>query len=169
MAKCTIPISIDSHLGPVMPLSAPLSLEKEHEEIWQLLLKVQQLSGKTGSIAEKLAKDLKIHIDKEESLVLPLLGILTDIADGKLKSGVAKRASLLGSRFEKEYPGMLHGHRELRKFLERLKKVGAEEGHLTAVRFAEALEAHSKEEEEVLYPAAIVAGRAASKQKKFKS
>jgi hemerythrin-like domain-containing protein len=169
VAKCTIPISIDNHLGSIMPLSAPLSLEKEHEEIWQLLLRVQHLSGKTGSIAEKLAKDLKTHIDKEESLALPLLGILKDIADGKLKNGVAKRASLLGSKFEKEYPGMLHGHRELRKFLERLKKVGAEEGHLTAVRFAEALEAHSKQEEEVLYPAAIVAGQMASKRARSKS
>src|SRR5207302_10720434 len=141
-----------------MPLSAPPSMEKEHEEIWQLLIEVQHLSGKTGSIAERLAKDLKIHIDKEESLALPLLGILRDIADGKLKNGVARRASLLGSRFEKEYPGMLHGHKELRKFLERLKKAGAEEGHLTAVRFAEALEAHSQEDQDVLYAAAKVAG-----------
>ncbi len=152
-----------------MPLSPPPSLEMEHEEIWQLLVKVQHLSGKTGSIAEKLAKDLKTHIDKEESLALPLLGILRDLADGKLKNGVARRASLLGAEFEKEYPGMLHGHKELRKFLERLKRVGAEEGHLTAVRFAEALEAHSKQEEEVLYPAAIVAGQMASKRAKAKS
>ena len=152
-----------------MPLSAPLSLEKEHEEIWRLLIRVQHLSGKTGSIAEKLAKDLKTHIDKEETLALPLMGILKDIADGRLKNGVAERASLLGSKFEKEYPGMLHGHKELRRILERLKKVGAEEGHLTAVRFAEALEAQSTQEEEVLYPAAILAGQMASKQAKSKS
>jgi len=63
---------------------------------------------------------------------------------------------------------MLHGHKELLKFLERLKKVGAGEGHLTAVRFAEALEAHSKQEEEVLYPAAIVAGQMASKRSRSK-
>ena len=151
-----------------MPLSAPPSLEKEHEEIWRLLIRVQHLSGKTGSIAEKLAKDLKTHIDKEETLALPLLGILKDIADGRLKNGVAARASLLGSTFEKEYPGMLHGHKELRRILERLKKVGAEEGHLTAVRFAEALEAHSTQEEEVLSPAAIVAGQMASKRAKSK-
>ena len=138
-------------------------MEKEHQEIWQLLMRVQHLSGKTGNIAEKLAKDLEAHIDKEESLALPLLGILRDIANGKLKSGVAKRASILSSKLEKEYPGMLHGHKELRKYLERLKRVGAQEGHLTAVRFAEALEKHSEEEEEVLYPAAIVAGLMASK------
>lgn len=152
-----------------MPLSAPPSMEREHQEIWQLLIGVQNLSGKTGSVAERLAKDLKAHIDKEENLALPLLGILRDLVDGKLSSASATRASLLHTKFEREYPGMLHGHKELYKVLERLKKVGAEEGHLTAVRFAEALEKHSQEEEEVLYPAAILAGRTAAKQVKKKS
>jgi hemerythrin-like domain-containing protein len=152
-----------------MPLSAPASIEKEHQEIWQLLIRVQNMSGKTGSIAEKLARPLKAHIDKEESLALPLLGILRDLVNGKLTNASARRASMLYLKFEKEYPGMLHGHEELRKMLEQLKKVGAEEGHLTAVRFAEALEKHSQEEEEVLYPAAMLAGRNATKQAKTRS
>jgi len=152
-----------------MPLSAPASLEKEHQEILQLLMGVQNLSGKTGSIAEKLAKDLKSHIDREESLALPLLGILRDLVNGKLTNASARRASSIYVKFEKEYPGMLHGHKELYKMLERLKKVGAEEGHLTAVRFAETLEKHSQEEEEVLYPAALLAGRISTKQVKAKS
>lgn len=152
-----------------MPLSAPSSMEREHEEIWQLLLRVQHLSGKTGNIAEKMAKGLKAHIDREEALALPLLGILQDLANGKLKNGVAKRATILGVQFQKEYQGMIHGHREIHKFLESLKKVGSDEGHLTAVRFAEALEKHAKEEEEVLYPAALLAGKMASKQARSKS
>ena len=152
-----------------MPLSAPASMEKEHQDIWQLLTGVQNLSGKTGSVAEKLVKDLKAHIDKEESLALPLLGILRDLVNGKLTDASAKRASSLYVKLEKEYPGMLHGHNELYEILEKLKKVGAKEGHLTAVRFAEALEKHSQEEEEVLYPAAILAGRIAAKQAKAKS
>jgi hypothetical protein len=41
----------------------------------------------------------------EEDLVLPLLGLLPDMARGRVGVGVAKRASSLGSRFEKEYPG----------------------------------------------------------------
>jgi len=152
-----------------MPLSGPASLEKEHQEIWQLLMGVQNLSGRTGSIAEKLAMDLKGHIDREESLALPLLGILRDLVNGKLTNASARQASSIYVKFEKEYPGMLHGHKELYRMLERLKKVGAEEGHLTAVRFAESLEKHSQEEEEVLYPAALLAGRIAAKQVKAKS
>jgi hemerythrin-like domain-containing protein len=154
--------------SPLMPLSAPLSMEKEHEEIWKLLLELQRLSGKTGAIAEGFSKQLKIHIDKEEKLALPLLGILRDLANNKLTARVVKRAALLGTEFEKEYSSMLHGHAELYKVLERLKKVGAEEGHLTAVRFAEKLESHSREEEEVLYPAAILAGRVAAEKKRSK-
>ena len=152
-----------------MPLSAPSSMEEEHEQIWQLLLRVQHLSGKTGNIAEKMSKGLKAHMEKEESLALPLLGILQDLANGKLKNGVAKRATVLGAQFQREYPGMVHGHKDMRKHLESLKKIGSDEGHLTAVRFAEALERHSKEEEEVLYPAALLAGKMASKQAKSKS
>ena len=144
-------------------------MEKEHQDIWQFFMGVQNLPGKTGAIAGKLAKDLKLHIDKEESLALPLLGILRDLADGKLSASTAKRASIVSLRFEKEYPGMLHGHKELYKLLERLRDVADKEGHLTAVRFAVMVEKHSQEEEEVLYPAAIIAGRTAARQAKTKS
>ncbi len=145
-----------------MPLSAPPSLDRDHQDLLQLLVRVQNLSGKTGSLAESLAKPLQEHMEKEESLVLPLLGLLRDFAKGEKGSASARRASRLYVMLQKEYPGMLRGHRELRKILEKLKKVGAEEGHLTAVRFAEALVRHSQEEEEVFYPAALLAGKTAS-------
>ncbi len=144
-----------------MPLSAPTSMDQDHQDLLQLLVKVQQLSGKTGSLAESLAKPLQEHMEKEESLVLPLLGILRDFAKGEIGTGSARKASRLYVTLQKEYPGMLRGHQELRKILDRLKKVGAEEGHLTAVRFAEALVRHSQEEEEVFYPAALLAGKMA--------
>ena len=57
---------------------------------------------------------------------------------------------------------MLRGHKGIAKQLARLKGVGADEGHLTAVHFAESLELHSQQEVEVLYPAALLAGKLAS-------
>ncbi len=145
-----------------MPLTPPPSAERAHQELLQLLVKVQHLSGKTGSLAEDLAKKLQVHMEKEESLVLPLLGLLSDLVSVKPRRGPVKRASRLYREMKQEYSGMLNGHREIIKLLSRLKKLGAEEGHLTAVRFAEALEQHAKEEEEILYPAALLAGKLAS-------
>ena len=145
-----------------MPLTPPPSAERAHQELLQLLVKVQHLSGKTGSLAEDLAKKLQVHMEKEESLVLPLLGLLSDLVSVKRRRGPVKQASRLYREMKQEYSGMLNGHREIIKLLSRLKKLGAEEGHLTAVRFAEALEQHAKEEEEILYPAALLAGKLAS-------
>ena len=149
-------------MNSLMSLSAPPSMEQDHQALLQLLVKVQQLSGKTGSLAESLAKPLQQHMDKEESLVLPLLGLLRDSATGKMGSASARKASKLYATLQKEYPRMLRGHQELRTILDRLKKVGGEEGHLTAVRFAEVLQRHSQEEEEVFYPAALLVGKVAS-------
>jgi hemerythrin-like domain-containing protein len=145
-----------------MPLAAPASANKDHQELQRLLVRVQQLSGKTGTVAESLARPLHDHMEKEENLALPLLGILADLVEGKLTKSQALRASRLYSKMKEEYPGMLRGHKEITRQLSRLKKVGAEEGHLTAVRFAEALEQHAQQEEEVLYPAALLAGKLAS-------
>ncbi len=149
-----------------MPLAAPASVNKDHQELQRLLVSVQHLSGKTGAVAEGLADPLQAHMEKEENLALPLLGILAELVEGKLTMGQAFRAARLYSKMKEEYPGMLRGHREIRKQLSRLKKIGADEGHLTAVRFAEALEQHSQQEEEVLYPAALLAGKLASATQK---
>ena len=151
-----------------MPLTAPSSAERAHQELLHLLVKVQDSSGKTGSIAENLARNLRVHMEREETLALPLLGLLPDLVSKKPSRATATRASRLYSKMLKEYPGMLHGHREIIKILDRLKKIAAEEGHLTAIRFAETLEQHSKEEEEILYPAALLAGRVASGNKSNK-
>ncbi len=141
-----------------MPLSAPPSLNQDHQELLRQLVRVQNLPGKTGHLAESLARPLQEHMEKEERLVLPLLGLLTDFAKEK-RGSVSRKGSNLYLMLLKEYPDLLKGHRELRKILDRLKKVGAEEGHLSAVRFAEALARHSEEEEEIFYPAALLAGK----------
>ena len=145
-----------------MPLTPPPSAERVHEDLLHLLVKIQHLSGKTGIIAEDLAKKLKTHMEKEETIALPLLGLLPELVSKKASTASAKRASSLYSEMKAEYPGMLQGHRECMKLVQRLKKVAAEEGHLTAVRFAEALEQHAELEEEILYPAALLAGRLAA-------
>jgi hemerythrin-like domain-containing protein len=147
-----------------MPVSTPTSVSAVHQDLLQLLVSAQGLQGKTGSVAEQIARMLKPHIEKEEELFLPLLGILPEAADGKLSPSSAKRASKLYAKVKDEYKTMLEEHKSLDRALARLKRVAEEEGHPTATKFAELLKAHSLVEDQILYPAAVLAGRIAEQR-----
>ncbi len=149
-----------------MPLSTPTSISTIHQDLLQLLVGAEHLQGKTGRVAEQVAKLLKPHIEKEEKLFLPLLGILPDAAAGKLSPASAKRASKLYSKAKDVYEVMLEEHKALDKILLRLRRVADEEGHPTATRFAELLKAHSLGEDQILYPAAVLVGRMAAAKAK---
>ncbi len=131
------------------------SVERTHQELLQLLVLAQHLSGKTGVRAEELAKNLEPHLEREDECALPLLGLLQTLATGKVTLAEARRASKLYSRLRRQYSSLSPEHKELAKLIEKLKRVASEEGHLTAVRFAETLERHSQDEEELLYPATL--------------
>ncbi len=148
----------------LMTLSRPPSVERVHQELLQFLIAVRRLPGKTGTCAEEVAKYLQPHLDREDECELPLLGLLQDLAAGTLTLAVARQGSKVYARLKEEYPRMSAEHRELFKLIEQLKTAGMEEGHLTAVRFAETMERHAQDEEELLYPAALLAGRLASER-----
>ena len=59
-----------------------------------------------------------------------------------------------------ELPKMLAEHREIVAALERLEAAAHAAGKPEHARFAEKLKVHARTEEEVLYPAAILVGRA---------
>ncbi len=149
-----------------MPLHTPTSISAVHQDLLQLLVSAQSLQGKTGRVAEEIARLLKPHIEKEEDLFLPLLGILPDVAQGRLSPSSAKRASKLYDRVKTEYKGMLDEHKALDKALAKLKRVADEEGHPTATKFAELLKTHSLGEDQILYPAAVLVGRMAARKTK---
>jgi hemerythrin-like domain-containing protein len=125
---------------------------------------VQRLPGRTGDCAGEVAKYLQPHLDKEDECTLPLLGLLQVLAAEKITLSEARQGSRIYSRLKEEYSQMTSEHRELFKLMEQLKMVGMEEGHLTAVRFAETMERHTQDEEELLYPAALLAGKLASQR-----
>ncbi len=147
-----------------MALSPPPSVERIHQELLQLLVAVQHLSGKTGACAEEVAKYLQPHLDREDECALPLLGLLQDLAVGELALAEARHASRVYARLREEFPRLTAEHRELFKLVEQLKTLGMEEGHLSAVRFAETMERHAQDEDELLYPAALLAGRLAAER-----
>ena len=149
-----------------MPLSTPASISNTHQDLLQLLVHAQRLPGKTGRVAEEVAKLVKPHIEKEEELFLPLLGILPEVVSGKLSPASAKRAAKLYTKAREEYPIMIGEHKALEKTLARLRRVAEKEGHPTATKFAELLKQHSLGEDQILYPAAILVERVALQKSK---
>lgn len=60
---------------------------------------------------------------------------------------------------ERKLPQMLREHEVIRRALTKFRTAAERNGRQDYVRFADNLAAHAREEEEILYPAAIVVGR----------
>ncbi len=58
-------------------------MKLEHEELHAELVKATKAGGKIGEVAKAVARILHSHFVKEEEYVLPPLGLLPPLAEGK--------------------------------------------------------------------------------------
>lgn len=135
----------------------PSSLQAEHKELHETLVKFTRLPGKTGAAAKEVAKQLHPHFLKEEEYALPPLGLLTDLAKGRTTADM-KEAITMADKLKEDWQQMLSEHKQITGALDKLQKAAKEERHPEVVRFTESLKLHAKNEEEVLYPTAILIG-----------
>jgi iron-sulfur cluster repair protein YtfE (RIC family) len=135
----------------------PSSVEAEHKELHQELAKVIKSGGQTASAAREVERMLQPHFVKEEQFALPPLAALADIAAGKMPANsgdIVKMAEHLKS----EMPTMLAEHQAIGAALQKLRTAAQQEHKPEAVNFADRLKAHAMQEEEILYPSAILVG-----------
>jgi hypothetical protein len=135
----------------------PESLKREHDELHEELVRATKAGGKTGEAAKAVAKVLHPHFVREEELALPPLGLLRALADGTVRPDMAKVVELT-DQLKKELPAMLKEHEAIAGALEKLAEAARQENKPQAQQFAEGLKRHSKMEEDVTYPAAILVG-----------
>lgn len=140
-----------------MNLEIPGSLQAEHEELHEELVRATRAGGKTGDAAQTVAKVLHPHFIKEEQLAMPPLGLLGALAAGQMPPN-AKEVVKLTDVLKKELPAMLKEHENIVVALDALANAARQENKPVAQQFAEKLKQHAKTEEEVLYPAAILVG-----------
>jgi hypothetical protein len=135
----------------------PRSLREEHAELRLYVTRLVREGGETGEAAQRLARLLDIHFQKEEAFAEPPLGLLPRLARGDISPGMADaltHTAWLG----KNIANMLAEHHMIAAALEDLLKAAGSAAPPEMVTFAETLLNHARLEEEVLYPAAIVAG-----------
>ena len=135
----------------------PLSVKNDHAYLLDQIAKLTLLKDSTGGIAIKLHELMEHHFREEEDFVLPPLGHLQTIAEGKLPSG-AKEIINLTEKLKAQSDHMLAEHQLIKAFMDELVQAAAVDNHPEVILLAEQVSKHASIEEEVFFPAAIVIG-----------
>jgi hypothetical protein len=135
----------------------PRSVQAEHNAIHSTLKEAIHASGRVGPAAQELATVLHPHFVREEEIALPPLGLLARLAAGEISAEMADVLPMTDA-LRRELPQMLEEHKRIRAAVENLRLAARAENSEKYGRLAEDLALHAQTEEEVLYPAAILAG-----------
>jgi hypothetical protein len=135
----------------------PGSVAAEHKELRATLEKAKREAGLLGVRARELAELIEPHFEKEENLALPPLALLPKLA---WSGTVADMADVLpiARRLGAELPLMVMEHKQIGSAVEAFLGAAREAQRPDYERFAESIAAHTLQEEEILYPAAVLVG-----------
>lgn len=143
--------------GPPVSLQMPESLRLRHEAFRAEFVKATKDAGKVGDAARAMEKLATAHFQKAKDAFAPL-SLLPRLAAGTVTEEERVEAVKLAEKLRAGLPKSHGEHRELVAGLKKLAEAAKEEGKTDYVRFAERLTWHIQEEEEVLYPAALLVG-----------
>ena len=142
----------------VSTMQTPQSLAAEHRELHEILARAYKEGGELGRAAEELEKALAPHFKREEEIATPPLGLLSRLVREPATADM--RAVLpMTDALERELPQMLREHNVIRGAVAGFRAEAAKADREDYVRFSDELAAHARQEEEILYPAAVLVGR----------
>ena len=144
--------------GRILPFGIPKTMIEEHEELHNELRKATKIPGSVGKAAKHVAEVLHPHFEKENELALPIIGITRELGEGKSSEDFSKAAELF-ERFRPEYENMLKEHVEIVAALNKLEEAARRAKKRTVLKFAQKLKLHAKTEEDLTYPAVLMAGK----------
>ncbi len=139
-------------------IKTPPALKAEHDKLHTTLERAVNSGGSTAAAAEEVEKILRPHFLEEEEYALPPLGLLVPLSEGQLDPKMAD-AIPLANWMKKNYKKMLQEHEEIVQSLKKLASAARAEDKPEFAEFAVDLMIHARNEEQVLYPAAILIGK----------
>lgn len=140
-----------------MDFTIPQTLKEEHENLHADVVRATKEPGKIGEAARTVARLLRAHFTKEEQFALPALALLPDLARGKFSPDMVDVMSLT-AQLKHELPTMLDEHRLIEIALTELMDAARKGDKTEWAEFAYRLMHHARNEEQVLYPAALLVG-----------
>jgi len=139
-------------------VQTPKSIAVEHAELHETLARAAAEGGEMAAAAGELESALAPHFKREEQIATPPLGLLPALARGDATTEMRSVLPMTHA-LERELPQMLREHEGIRDALIKFRLTAEHGGRQDYVRFADNLAAHARQEEELLYPAAILVGR----------
>jgi iron-sulfur cluster repair protein YtfE (RIC family) len=136
----------------------PHSIAAEHHELHEVLAGATKAPGDLGEAARRLAAALHPHFQREEQIATPPLGLLDKLAHGPATAEM-RQVLPMTDALEAELPQMMKEHDGIRAATAAFRAAAVTAKRDDYVRFADGLAAHARQEEEILYPAAILVGR----------
>lgn len=135
----------------------PASIKQEHNELLDKIHQISLWKDSTGRAAIKLKELMQHHFKEEEDYVLPTLGLLPSLANGTLPANSDEIIRMTDElKFQSTHLGM--EHQFIKAYLDEMLQAAAKEGHTGLEAFEKAIHKHARMEEEILFPAAILAG-----------
>ena len=135
----------------------PESSLPEHRELRGILTRAMSAGGQTAVAADGVRRVLYPHMRLEEAFAAPPLSLLPKVAAGEITPDMEKIIEV-SAMLKLQLPRMLEQHRTIVTALKALLRAATEERHAAYVQFAQRLMHHAQQEEEMLYPAAILVG-----------
>ncbi|MCC6544703.1 MAG: hemerythrin domain-containing protein [Nitrospirae bacterium] len=140
-----------------MAFNVPVTLNEEHEELHNELARITEAGGAIGEAAIKVAVIMHPHFVKEEEYAMPPLGLLEPLSRGDIKEEM-REILLITDSLKAMLPQMLYEHQAIVDALIKLANVSIKENRMEIAFIAKKLISHIKNEEEILYPAALLVG-----------
>jgi hypothetical protein len=140
-----------------MKFETPLPLQAEHEGLRTRLAAAALEAGAVGEAAREVARLVQAHFQREEEFALRPLGILTQVSQGEITRGMAEVLPLT-RKLKAELTHLLADHARIASALDHLRATAHVSGKTDYDDLAQDVVQHLRNEEQVLYPAALMVG-----------
>jgi hypothetical protein len=130
----------------------------EHRDTHAHLAALVKQGGDVGEAAQKVLDVLLPHDAREEQFVLPLLGLVDDLADGKVTRDMAW-AIPMGEKVIAERNRLYDEHTAIINAVIDLNKAGEAHHDANLVAFAQEIADDEINDGEFVYPVAILVGK----------
>lgn len=135
----------------------PATIKEEHEYLLNKIGKLALLEDSTGKAALKLHELMQHHFTEEEDYVLPPLGLLPLLAEGKMPTQ-SEAVIGLTEKLKAQWLHMQVEHQLIKAYMDEVLQAAAVENHPDVISLAKEIGKHAATEEEVYFPAAILVG-----------